>query len=458
MVSTRQQQTAGCACGLLLLVILMGCSPKPPQGLGVISPDLAQQAAATDPATGAVDVATAAGMAPIVVATLRSQSAISGAADRVKSRLATVAEQQAQFLPQISAGVVSNLSSGGGSSPQLGVTATQMLYDFGRTGRGVSRQVLLAQRAHLDFLDVVDENLSEMLRLLANYNSQSRQLDLGRDRLARMSELMGLVENRSLAGATTDNSMIEAQRRVQTAETLLIRAELALASSRREIESESGMTVGAAGPGVSLNGFSCGAAPLQPDLVTAVKIASVDLAVATLDVQTVQGDRLPTLSLEAAYNQDVSGQSPPGAAEVNLQVNMPVFRGGAARSRSDSAVRNSAAAKAALDSARQEAGRAYEHALDTVQSGQVLAKAIGAEVELLDRTRELYLQQFLELGTKTIDDVLDAEEEYHQTLLDLEVSRLDMAVGQIDCLVAEGRLRQVLGIETALLHGLALHQ
>lgn len=68
----------------------------------------------------------------------------------------------------------------------------------------------------------------------------------------------------------------------------------------------------------------------------------------------------------------------------------------------------------------------------------------------------MYLEQFLELGTKTIDDVLTLEEEYHQTLLDLEMIRAEITSEQIGCLADEGRVRAFLGIEDTVAYGLAL--
>ncbi|MFN3663738.1 TolC family protein [Yoonia sp.] len=429
----------------------------PPPELGEIAPQ-AGPAFSDQTSVTAADVTRAAGVAPLVVATLQNQAGISAAASRVRARMSGVAEQQAGYLPQVSAGLVSDLSGNDSASPQLQLTGSQMVYDFGRTGRNVSRQVLLAQKAHLDFLETVDDELANVMLLVADYESQTRQLALGRDRLARMVTLRRLVQDRIREGAATDGSLLDADRRVQTAETLLLRTELALASARREISLETGMTVRDGGSGIALGRMDCGTTPLDPDRVVAVQGAHLDMALADLDLSNAATERLPTVALEASTARDLSDLSQGSDVNFGLRVNTRLFQGGATQSRTEAARNNATAVTANLTGARQRAQRSHAAALDAIASQRVLTQAIGAQIDMLDRTRALYLRQFVELGTKSIDDVMTVEEEYHQTRLDLETSRVEVVKEQVNCLAAEGRLRHFLGIEDATAFGLALRQ
>lgn len=454
LLAFAHSKIAGSACGLAAILAVTACSPAPPAELSLLSPELRNE---TQPSAGqAVDVSQAGSIAPVITATLRHQSAIASAAERVKSRFANVSEEQSGYYPQLSAGLVSDVS-GGDATPQLRVTGTQMLYDFGRTGRGVSRQVMMARKAHLDFLGTVDEEVAVVLRLLAQQASQSRQRGLIRDRLSRMVALRSQVESRNLEGVTTASGLIEAQRRVQTAETLLARIELELASTARDIAAQTGQASAPPVPSL-LQGLRCGVAAVDVDATLPVRKAQVDVAIAELDATSAGSARLPTLLIEAVSNHDISDLTDRADVGVNLRVNTDIFRGGALRSRQQAAARGAAAAEAAVAAARQSIQRDISHAQDTIAAQRVLSSSLRAQSALLDQTRDLYFQQFVELGTMTLDDVLTAEEEYHQTLLDLELADQDMTLAQIDCLLAEGNLRRFIGVEDTLLHGLALRQ
>ena len=117
-----------------------------------------------------------------------------------------------------------------------------------------------------------------------------------------------------------------------------------------------------------------------------------------------------------------------------------------------------AAAQATLNAEREDVQRNHAEVIDTIATQKIIVQALKEQSDLLDQTRTIYLQQFIELGTKTIDDILDVEEDYHQNLLDIEITQLELAVEQINCLASQGLSRRFLGVEDKLLHGLILHQ
>lgn len=447
-------QIGGLSGYLALFLALAACTASPPQELVDISPDLALEN--TSSAARAEDLSGAADVAPIVIASLQNQSTILGAAERVRSQFAKIEEERSGFYPQISAGIGSSLVGNDDAAPQLRLTGSQLLYDFGRTGRRVSREVLLAQKAHLEFLDVVDGDLSDLLRLLVKYDSQSEQIDLARTRLVRMEELAALVEKRTVEGAGTVDGPLEAERRVQTAKTVLLRTELELAGSRRAITDETGVAIDENSLDLNLDRLDCSAASFDAGQISGIRMAQIDMALAQLDLQTAESARRPTFAVEAATSHGFSDLWNTDGVGVNLRVDTTVFKGGAVRSQKAAAARNEAAALAAFEGERQEARRRFREARDSVVSKEVMADALRDQSDLTDKTRVLYRQQFVELGTRTLDDVFDAEEEYHQNLLDVQLALQDAALEQVSCLAAQGLLRRFVGIENTLLHGLAL--
>ncbi len=59
----------------------------------------------------------------------------------------------------------------------------------------------------------------------------------------------------------------------------------------------------------------------------------------------------------------------------------------------------------------------------------------------------LYGRQYLELGTRPLLDLLNAEQEIHQSRFDLVNTQADLQRLQIDCFYNSGAIRRVFGID-----------
>src|SRR5690625_6430528 len=91
------------------------------------------------------------------------------------------------------------------------------------------------------------------------------------------------------------------------------------------------------------------------------------------------------------------------------------------------------------------AGAAGNHARLTVSQGLLEAQSrargyrqriglLAQRINSIQMTRDLYQEQYLELGTRSLLDLLNAEQEYHQANLEKTNNEHDMRRMQIDCL------------------------
>ena len=55
-------------------------------------------------------------------------------------------------------------------------------------------------------------------------------------------------------------------------------------------------------------------------------------------------------------------------------------------------------------------------------------------------TKDLYRKQYLDLGTRSLVDLLNAEQEYHQARVEVLNSELDLKASQIECAYSQGLL------------------
>ena len=68
----------------------------------------------------------------------------------------------------------------------------------------------------------------------------------------------------------------------------------------------------------------------------------------------------------------------------------------------------------------------------------------------------MYGQQYLELGTRPLLDLLNAEQEIHQSRFDLANTEADLRRLQVDCLYSTGALRSAYRIDQSTIQGVEI--
>jgi outer membrane protein len=200
--------------------------------------------------------------------------------------------------------------------------------------------------------------------------------------------------------------------------------------------------------------------PGSPD--EAVRIALVDnpdliastnqVEAARYDVKSVKGTRLPTLSGVAGADYvdatgDDFGLQSGTATSVGAQVRLPVYQGGlpSARIRQAQAIEGQAqellvGTERAVVSATRSAFADYHAALQAIASNEVAVKANELALEGVRAENSV--------GTRTILDVLDAEQELLNSQVLLVTARRDAYVAGFQLLNAMGQAEaQDLGLE-----------
>jgi adhesin transport system outer membrane protein len=74
----------------------------------------------------------------------------------------------------------------------------------------------------------------------------------------------------------------------------------------------------------------------------------------------------------------------------------------------------------------------------------------------IEHTRDLYRQQYLDLGTRSLLDLLNAEQEFHGARVESVNNMLDLQRMQVDCLAAAGGLRRAFRLDGHTLAGVEL--
>jgi outer membrane protein len=179
----------------------------------------------------------------------------------------------------------------------------------------------------------------------------------------------------------------------------------------------------------------------QSNLQLAIAQASAEIA--DKEVARNRGGNYPTVDIVANYSRNNANGGSFGigtdttSKSVGLQLNMPLFEGGAVNSKWREAEANRERARHELENARrnveQQTRQAYLGVVSGVSQVQALKQALASSQSVLDASK---LGQ--EVGVRTNLDVLNAQQQLFST-------RRDLYQAQYNYLMSELRLKQAEG-------------
>jgi outer membrane protein len=163
----------------------------------------------------------------------------------------------------------------------------------------------------------------------------------------------------------------------------------------------------------------------------------------SIDLQ--QARHLPTLDIIAAYNQvDSSGNrfgSLGDNESVGLQINLPLYEGGATSSRTRQAAYEYEMAKEDLTKVKRSVNRLVKDSYRGTVSSISRVQALDATVKSAEKAVEAAEAGF-EVGTRTMVDVLQMQRNLYKAKSDYARSRYDYLINGIKLKEAAGSLNE----------------
>lgn len=333
------------------------------------------------------------------------------------------------------------------------LSLNQPLYRGGRTIAGTrqAENLIGSERARLleteqdvllsaatAYMDVVRDQA--VLRLnVGNEQVLRRRLEATRDQFE--------------VGEITRTDVSQAEARLAGATADRIRSEGDLESARAVYRNVIGIAPGeisAPGPVTGLpdsGAEAVAASEMNPSV--SVAVYSEKAAMDGIDLAT--GELLPTVSLngEVRRNEDsFSRGSIAETGQVTAQFSVPLYQSGAAYSRVREARQTVMQRRSEVEGARRSAAEAATRAWEALQAARARIRSFQAQIEANEIALE-GVKQEATVGSRTILDILDAQQE----LLD---SRVSLVRAERDQTVAEFELKAAIGRLTARDLGLAV--
>jgi outer membrane protein len=162
-------------------------------------------------------------------------------------------------------------------------------------------------------------------------------------------------------------------------------------------------------------------------------------------VEINRAGHYPTVDVVASYNQNNGpGQFGVGSidnttSQIGLQLNIPIFQGGAVNSKTREAIARRDAEAASLDNAKRSAAlsarQSYLGVVNGLAGVRALEAALVSSLSSLESNRLGY-----EVGVRINIDVLNAENQVYVTRRDLARTRFDTLLAQLRLKAAVGSL------------------
>jgi outer membrane protein len=184
-----------------------------------------------------------------------------------------------------------------------------------------------------------------------------------------------------------------------------------------------------------------------------VRIAQANLDIASLEVDRQRAGHYPTLDLVASFNQGYAGAAASTGTNaafasesrlgvIGLQLNVPIYQGGAISSRVRQAVANQEKARQDLETARRSAQLLAQTSFSGVTNGVAQVKAFEqalASAQVSYDSNKLGL----EVGVRTNLDVLNQQQQVFQTRFNLAQSYYNFVINDLKLKQAVGTLTDV---------------
>ena len=174
---------------------------------------------------------------------------------------------------------------------------------------------------------------------------------------------------------------------------------------------------------------------------TNVVAARLRAEVARLDIRTNESSRLPQLDLTASYGRNDTSESMIGQdaeeGRIGLNLTVPIFTGGANVARLDAARATYLQRSEELRAARELAESEVRTAWRTVRASK---RRIAARERAMRSTRTALraVRDGYEVGTRTLSDVLAAEQSALRAIQEFNAARHDYVVAVVDLKLAAG--------------------
>ncbi|CBG89698.1 TolC family protein [Citrobacter rodentium] len=378
--------------------------------------------------------------------------------ERLKSM---VDEVRAGYYPNIEMGINSGLekddyTDDNNKTNQLNVSIEQMIYDFGGTGDRVELSELNVANAGYEVEKQINDILYQTIGAYLQIVRYHQLSEAAKDRIDGFSRIRDITKKRVVLGASAESDYSQANLRVS--ESL---------SNYNDYISQYEKWSATLDYLVNKK-ISAGIVMEIPDEVEelynnllrdnptnidspAIRIARAKIDIAKKEIDVQKNGHYPKIVFAPYYEHDLTAQSSSNDTTRNrdrygafINVKVPLYQGGSVSSKVQQAQEALSTAQFNFDAEQNNAKQKITEFSSQMRNTKISLENKIEKQKSAIRTRDLYMAQYLELGTRSFSDLTSAEAEIHQTRTDIINSNYTVSNLSLESLYYAGKLINLL--------------
>ncbi|MPW44522.1 TolC family outer membrane protein [Acinetobacter guerrae] len=357
---------------------------------------------------------------------------------------------KAQYYPQLTGGVsTGDLTTGERGRQLLTLSATQLLYDFGKVKSSVDTQKakLIVEQANV--LVSIDDIAYQVASAVINIERYKRISQIGEQQVIGIQKILDIANMRANAGISSQADPVQAESYLQSAQSGLIAEQSLLRQYQQRLRTLLGFDVSNKNWTIPDDLVKSSDLFQDPEFNTIPKMiaAQAEVEVAKSQKKQTQLSLYPTLSVKGSLSQALNGVNPNNDKDnglysaVMLEASSNFYQGGAVSAQVRSASYAEEAARSKVNSVYMDVLDQLRTTRENIENKQRQIQVLSERQATTVRTRELYQEQY-KLGTRSVLDLLNAEMAIHSANNELESARYDIYNSLVQFIQTTGRTRQ----------------
>uniref|UniRef100_UPI003F568D9D TolC family protein n=1 Tax=Klebsiella aerogenes TaxID=548 RepID=UPI003F568D9D len=366
-------------------------------------------------------------------------------------------EVRSAYYPNVEMGLNSGMakddySNDNNNTNQLNISVEQMIYDFGSTGARVELSELNVASATYEVEKEINDILYQTIGAYLQIVRYHQLIAAAKDRIDGFTKIKELTKKRVALGASAESDYSQASLRVTESlanyNDYISQYKKWLATLDHLLNKKIASNIIMEIP-VEIEELYNKLLRDNPTNFDSPAImvarAKVDVAKKQIDVQ--RNEHYPKITLAPYYEHDFTVQSSSNGVSKNrdrygafINVKVPLYQGGSVSSRIQQAQDALYTAQFNLDAEQNNAEQKIMEFSSQMRNTKISLENKQDRERSAIRTRNLYMSQYLELGSRSISDLTSAESEIHQTKTDIINSRYTVSNLALESLYYAGKL------------------
>ena len=393
------------------------------------------------------------GIAPVATTTLKESilfaidrdPSISQQAAQLGIGQAQIDEARSGWMPQISLNGSTGHSQTTDSSGSLknsaawGLSLTQLLYDFGKTNNSISQSSAQRDSYRYQLMGTLSDVAEKTALSYVEVKRYSDLLQAAIDNVQALKNVEQLAKLRADAGVSSTSDELQTRTRIAGMQATVAQYHAALNSARARLAVLTGMQAEAYSP-VPAN------LAVEPDSLNRIDYSLIPAVMAAQNMETRNSQHWPTLSLKRGRTRYESDNRSYWDDQIQLNIDAPLYQGGAVSARVRQAEGARAMASSQVDQARFDVLQKASVAQADWTGARGRMEAGKQQLENALRARDVYKNEYT-LSKRSINDLLSVEQDVWQATSAKIIAEYDGWSSAINYASAVDNLMPLIGIE-----------